>query len=90
MLNLNGRNSVHGSYLPGGDPRRGYQFRARGRGGIDWEAIVRELNRIGYAGALSVEFSDRDMNREYGAEEAYKFVQRLDFEPASPPGGAFR
>jgi sugar phosphate isomerase/epimerase len=85
VLNLNGRNSILGSYLPMGDPRRGYEFRAPGRGGIDWEGIIRELNQIGYSGSLSVEFSDRGMNRDFGAEEACKFVKRLDFEPASPP-----
>lgn len=91
VLNLNGRTSILGSYLPVGDPRRGFQYRAPGRGGIDWEAIIRELNQIGYTGALSVEFSDRGMNRDFGAEEACKFVKRLDFEPANPPGGsAFR
>jgi hypothetical protein len=31
------------------------------------------------------------MNREYGADEACKFVKRLDFEPARRGGGeAFR
>ncbi len=31
------------------------------------------------------------MNREYGAEEACRFVKRLDFEPPAREGGpAFR
>lgn len=81
-LNLNGRNGLLCSYLPKGDPRRGWDFRAPGHGGLDWENIIRALNQIGYAGPLSVEFSDAGMDREYGAEEACKFVKRLDFEPA--------
>jgi sugar phosphate isomerase/epimerase len=91
VLSLNGRSSILNSYLPYGDPRRGWHTRAPGRGGIDWEGVIRELNAVGYNGALSVEFSDSGMNREFGAEEACKFVKRLDFEPASQPGQkAFR
>lgn len=81
-LNLNGRNGVLGSYLPYGDPRRGWDVRAPGHGAIDWESVVRTLNAIGYEGALAVEFRDEGMDRDYGAEEACKFVKRLDFEPA--------
>jgi sugar phosphate isomerase/epimerase len=91
VLTLNGRGGVLNGYLPRGDARRGWHFRAPGRGGIDWEGIIRELNAIGYAGALAVEFSDPGMNREFGAEEACRFVRRLDFEPAiNPQPGAFK
>ncbi len=91
VLALNGRNGVLNSYLAPGDARRGWHFRAPGRGGIDWEGIIRALNAAGYTGALAVEFNDRDMDREFGAEEACKFVRRLDFEPAQPRGPtAFR
>jgi sugar phosphate isomerase/epimerase len=82
VLTLNGRSGVLNSYLPPGDPRRGWDTRAPGHGGIDWEAVVRALNEIGYEGALAVEWKDPGMEREYGAEEACKFVKRLDFEPA--------
>ncbi len=58
---------------------------APGRGGLDWEAIIRAVNEIGYDGALTVEFQDAGMNREYGAEEAYQFVKRLDFDPPPRP-----
>jgi sugar phosphate isomerase/epimerase len=81
-LTLNGRTSILGSYLPLGDPRRGWDFRAPGHGGIDWESVIRALNEIGYDGPLAVEFKDAGMNRDYGADEACKFVKRLDFEPA--------
>lgn len=79
-LNLNGRNGLLCSYFPYGDPRRGWEFRAPGHGGLDWEGIIRALNQIGYDGPLSIEFSDAGMQRDYGAEEACKFVRRLDFE----------
>ncbi len=82
VLTLNGRSGILGSYLPCEDPRRGWHFRAPGHGGIDWEAVIRALNDLGYQGALSVEWKDSGIQREYGAEEACKFVKRLDFEPA--------
>jgi sugar phosphate isomerase/epimerase len=90
-LTLNGRSGLLGSYLPLGDPRRGWDFRAPGHGGIDWEGVIRALNEIGYEGPLAVELKDAGMSREHGADEACKFVKRLDFEPARrPEGDAFR
>jgi len=90
-LSLNGKNGILGSYLPLGDARRGWDFRAPGHGGVDWEGVIRALNDIGYDGPLAVEFKDCGMNRDFGAEDACKFVKRLDFAPASRPGGdAFR
>jgi len=87
VLTLNGRSGVLNGYLPSGDPRRGWQFRSPGRGGIDWEGVIRVLNEVGYTGPLAVEFHDRGMDREAGAREACEFVKRLDFEPATPVGG---
>src|SRR5205823_4593830 len=80
-LTLNGRTGILGSYLPYGDPRRGWDFRCPGHGGVDWEGLIRSLNAIGYDGPLAVEWSDPGMHRDSGAEEAFKFVRRLDFEP---------
>jgi sugar phosphate isomerase/epimerase len=82
VLTLNGRSGVLGSYLPLGDPRRGWDFRSPGHGGIDWEAVIRALNEIGYEGPLSVDWKDSGMNPNFGAEDACKFVKRLDFEAA--------
>jgi sugar phosphate isomerase/epimerase len=90
VLTLDGRAGVLNSYLPPGDARRGWHFRAPGRGGIDWEGVIRALNAASYSGALSVEFNDRDMEREFGAEEAARFVRRLDFEPAPRSPKVFR
>jgi sugar phosphate isomerase/epimerase len=81
-LTLNGRTGILGSYLPYGDSRRGWDYRSPGHGGLDWEAILRSLNAIGYEGPLAVEWSDPGMNRDYGADEALRFVKKLDFEQA--------
>jgi sugar phosphate isomerase/epimerase len=74
---------VFGGHVPFGDVRRYWDFRSVGRGDIDFEAIIRMLNRIGYAGPLSVEWEDGAMFREHGAEESCSYVRELDF-----PAGA--
>jgi sugar phosphate isomerase/epimerase len=79
-LTLNGRNGLLNSYFPYGDPRRGWEFRAPGHGGLDWEGIIRALNQIHYDGPLSIEYSDAGMQRDHGAEEACRFVKRLNFD----------
>ncbi|MFO0877230.1 MAG: sugar phosphate isomerase/epimerase [Gemmataceae bacterium] len=90
-ITLNGRTGLLGSYLPYSDPRRGWYPRCPGRGGIDWEGIIRALNAAGYEGALAVEWSDPGMDRAFGAEEACRFVQRLNYDPPPrPEGEAFR
>lgn len=80
-LTLNGRTSLLCNHLPLGDPRRGWDYRSPGHGGIDWEAIIRGLNEICYEGPLAVHWKDPGMDRDYGAEDACRFLQRLDFEP---------
>ena len=74
-----GESSILASHLGFGDHRRGWDFRSPGRGEIDFEAIHRALNRIGYTGPLSVEWEDSAMHREHGAAEACGFVKRLQF-----------
>jgi sugar phosphate isomerase/epimerase len=74
---------VFGGHLNFGDPRRYWDFRSLGRGRIDFEAIIRALNQIGYDGPLSVEWEDPGMDREHGASEAAAFVKRLDFAPSA-------
>ncbi|MBC7834248.1 MAG: sugar phosphate isomerase/epimerase [Phycisphaerales bacterium] len=83
---LDGESSILGSHLAFGDHRRGWDFRSPGRGEVDFEGIVRALNRVGYAGPMSVEWEDSAMAREHGASEAGAFVRSVDFTPA---GGAF-
>lgn len=79
-IQLNGKSGILSSHLDFGDPRRGWDFRSLGRGGIDFEEIIRALNHIGYQGPLSVEWEDSGMNREHGAQEACSFTKDVDFE----------
>ena len=78
----NGRSGILASHLNFGDPRRGWDFRSLGRGGVNFEEIIRALNHIGYQGPLSVEWEDSGMDRDHGAKEACEFVKRIDFEPS--------
>ena len=74
VLPNGGWSSILCSHLNFGDPGRGWDFRSPGRGSVDFDAIARELNRIGYEGPLSVEWEDCGMDREAGAREACAFV----------------
>jgi sugar phosphate isomerase/epimerase len=88
---LDGKTGILGSHLNFGDSRRGWDFRSPGRGQVDFDAVARALNSIGYSGPLSVEWEDPGMEREYGAAEAAKFVKtRMGFDaPAALFDSAF-
>ncbi len=73
---------VFGGHTAFGEDGRYWDFRSVGRGKIAFEEIIRLLNRIGYAGPLSVEWEDSGMDREHGAAEACAYVRKIDF-PAS-------
>ena len=73
---------VFGGHLNFGDRRRFWDFRSLGRGRIDFEEIIRALNRIGYTGPLSIEWEDSGMDREHGASEACDYVRAVDFPPS--------
>ncbi len=73
---------VFGGHTDFGDDRRFWDFRSLGRGQIDFEEIIRQLNRVGYEGPLSVEWEDIGMDREHGAAEACDFVRAVDFAPS--------
>ncbi len=78
-----GRSGVFGGHLDFGHADRAWDFRSIGHGRIDFEAIVRALHRIGYAGPLSVEWEDSGMDREHGAREACERLRRIAFPPSS-------
>jgi len=78
-VTLDGETGILSSHLNFGTPGRGWDFRSPGRGGVDFEEIVRTLNAINYDGPLSVEWEDAAMDREFGAAEACDFVKALDF-----------
>ncbi|MFI3248703.1 MAG: sugar phosphate isomerase/epimerase family protein [Rikenellaceae bacterium] len=74
---------VFGGHVNFGDKRRCWDFRSVGRGKIDFDQIIRSLNRINYDGPLSVEWEDSGMDRLYGAKESCEFVKRVDFMPSA-------
>ena len=76
------RSGVFGGHLPFGHPDRSWDFRSIGRGRIDFEEIVRAMNRAGYTGPLSVEWEDAGMDREFGAREACARIRSADFTPS--------
>ena len=82
IVTLNGRSGILGSHLNFGDSGRGWDFRSPGRGGVNFEEIIRALNQAGYDGPLSVEWEDSGMEREQGAREAAEFLKKLDFQPS--------
>ncbi len=82
IVTLDGRSGILSSHLDFGAPKRGWDFRSLGRGGVNFEEIIRALNACGYQGPLSVEWEDMGMDRDHGAKEACEFVKKLDFEPS--------
>jgi sugar phosphate isomerase/epimerase len=80
---LDGRRSILGSHLDFGASERGWDFASPGRGDIDFETLIRALNRIGCEGPLSIEWEDPGMDREFGAREAQAFTRRLDYPSSS-------
>jgi len=86
IVTLNGKTGILASHLNFGDARRGWDFRSPGRGGVNFEEIVRALNDIDYQGPLSIEWEDSGMDRDFGAREACEFTRKVDFP--SPPKGA--
>ncbi|MBN1559413.1 sugar phosphate isomerase/epimerase [candidate division KSB1 bacterium] len=83
---LNGSNGILGSHLNFGEEGRGWEFCSVGRGDVDFDAIVRKLNKIGYQGPLSVEWEDPNMDREFGARDACDFLKTLNYPV---PAGMF-
>jgi sugar phosphate isomerase/epimerase len=77
------KSGVFGGHLDFGHPERYWDFRSLGHGCIDFKAIIRTLNEIGYDGPLSVEWEDGGMDREHGAADAAAFMRKLDFAPSN-------
>ncbi len=74
---------VFGGHTDFGTKGRYWDFRSLGHGKVNFEEIIRALNRIGYKGPLSVEWEDSGMDREHGAKEALEFVRKVDFPPST-------
>jgi sugar phosphate isomerase/epimerase len=75
------RSGTFGGHLEFGHVDRAWDFRSIGRGRVDFEEIMRALNRIGYAGPLSIEWEDSGLDREYGAREACEQVRAMSLAP---------
>ena len=73
-----GERSILGSHLQFGDSRRGWDFVSVGRGDVDFDQIIRALNRAGYDGPLSVEWEDSAMDRLQGALESCEYVRGVE------------
>jgi sugar phosphate isomerase/epimerase len=80
---LDGRRSILASHLNFGEEARGWDFVSPGHGDVDFEALFRALNRIGYQGPLSIEWEDSGMDRDWGAPDALAFVRATDFSPST-------
>jgi sugar phosphate isomerase/epimerase len=83
IRHLDGRSSILGGHLNFGEAGRGWDFVSPGHGDVDFEALFRALNRIGYQGPLSVEWEDSGMDRDWGAPDALAFVRATDFAPST-------
>src|SRR3954453_12840927 len=70
---------VFGGMTSWAEPKRYWDCRSLGDGGVNFEEVIVALNDIKYAGPLSVEWEDARMDREHGATEAAAFVRRTDF-----------
>ena len=79
ITTLNGKTGILASHLNFGDARRGWDFRSPGRGTINFEEIIRALNKVNYDGPLSIEWEDMGMDRDFGAREACDFTKRMNF-----------
>jgi sugar phosphate isomerase/epimerase len=74
---------ILGSFLPFGDTRRAWNFVSLGHGDVDFDGIIRELNRAGYTGPLSVEWEDSGMDRVFGATESCEYVKKINFSASA-------
>ena len=81
-VTLDGRAGLLGSHLDFGDLSRGWNFVSLGHGDVDFDAVIRELNAMGYGGPLSVEWEDSGMERTFGATEAWAFTDKINFTPS--------
>ena len=82
-VNQDGVAGILGSHLPFGDHRRGWDFRSVGRGDVDFDGIIRALNRVEYDGPLSVEWEDSHMHREHGAMESCEYIRSIAFRTSN-------
>ncbi len=78
------RNGRLGGHQPMGDKYNGWNFVTAGsdRDATNTEALLVELNRAGYSGAVSIEWEDNDWEQHDGAQAALANVHRADRAPS--------
>ncbi len=79
------RAGLLGGHRPMGHPLNGWNFVTAGskRDANSVEEIMIELNRVGFDGAVSIEWEDNDAEQHAGAKAALGYVHRAD----QPPSG---
>ncbi|MCC6419127.1 MAG: TIM barrel protein [Gemmataceae bacterium] len=78
------RAGLLGGHRPMGHPLNGWNFVTAGsaRDANSIEEIMIELNRVGYDGAVSIEWEDNDAEQHAGAKAALANVRRGDLPPS--------
>jgi sugar phosphate isomerase/epimerase len=78
------RAGLLGGHRPMGYPLNGWNFVTAGtaRDANSVEEIMIELNRVGYDGAVSIEWEDNDAEQHAGARAALANVRRADLPPS--------
>lgn len=78
------RNGRLGGHKPMGDKHNGWNFVTAGtaRDATCTEALMVELNRAGYSGAVSIEWEDNDVEQHAGAKRALANVHAADQPPS--------
>ncbi len=74
-----------GGHKPMGDKHNGWNFVTAGtaRDATCTEALMVELNRAGYSGAVSIEWEDNDVEQHAGAKAALANVHQADQPPST-------
>ncbi len=78
------RAGLLGGHRPMGHPHNGWNFVTAGsaRDANSVEEIMIELNRVGYDGAVSIEWEDNDAEQHAGAKSALANIRRADLPPS--------
>jgi sugar phosphate isomerase/epimerase len=78
------RAGLLGGHRPMGHPLNGWNFVTAGtaRDANSCEEIFIELNRVGYDGAVSIEWEDNDAEQHAGAKAALANCRRADLPPS--------
>ncbi|MBI3407638.1 MAG: sugar phosphate isomerase/epimerase [Planctomycetes bacterium] len=78
------RAGLLGGHRPMGHPLNGWNFVTAGsaRDANSVEEIMIELNRVGFDGAVSIEWEDNDAEQHAGAKAALAYVHRADLPPS--------